>query len=215
MSRRPRSRTAGGRSGWRTRTATCSPWGSRALLRHVHADVVVAHRTAWIARSAFRLLHRTGAIGRAHDQVVRALLRRGPVEVPQDPGQLGQGGGALRFGPGGAAVGADLYLADAARAGVRDPTDGDTAHLHDVAIARHIEPRGRLHESVVVPALLLPIAAALVIDQVDLGQPLRSLHPVTAGDEDARGVAVGPRQLCPVELVRDEDRWVRVDHRAR
>src|SRR5229473_3877847 len=170
MSPRPRSRTAGARSGWKTRTATCSRWGSRPLLlRYVDPDRVVAHGTTGVARRVVRLLHRARAVGGAHGQVVRAFLWRRPVEVPQHPRELGQRRGALRFGPRGAPIGGDLHIADAARPGVRDAADADAAHLHDVAVARHVEARGRLHDGVVVPALLLPVAAALVIDQLDLG----------------------------------------------
>src|SRR5260370_40225849 len=165
---RPRTRMAGARSGWKTRTATCSRWGSRPLLRHVDPDRVVAHGATRIARRVVRLLPRACAVGGAHGQVIRAFLRRRPVEVPQHPCELGQRRGALRFGPRGAAVGADLHLADATGAGVRDAADADAAHLHDVAVARYVEARHRLHDGVVVPALLLPVAAALVIDKVDL-----------------------------------------------
>ena len=59
-----------------------------------------------------------------------------------------------------------------------------------VAFARHVETRGGPYKSVVVPALGLPKATALVIDQVDGGQPLGPLHPISPRDDHARGVAV-------------------------
>src|SRR5216683_1298761 len=213
MSPRPPSRTAGERSGWKTRTVTCSRWGSRPLLRHVDPDRVVAHRATGIARRIVRLLRGARAVGGTHGQVVRAFLWWCPVEVPQHPGELGQRRGPQRFGPRGAPIGGDLHLANATRPGVRDTADGDAADLHDVAVARYVEARGRLHDGVVVPALLLPVPAALVIDQLDLGKPLRSLHPVATRDEDARGIAVRSWQLLTVELVGDQDRRVRVDRR--
>src|SRR5260370_25779213 len=124
MSPRPPTSTAGARYGWKPRTATCSRWGSRPpLLRHVDADGVVAHRATGIARCIVRLLRGACAVRGAHAQVVRAFLWRRPVEVPQHPCELGQRGGALRFGPRGAAIGADLHLADAALPGARDAAD--------------------------------------------------------------------------------------------
>src|SRR5690348_17694453 len=55
-------------------------------------------------------------------------------------------------------------------------------------------PYTTLFRSVVVPALLLPVATELFARELDAVQPLRSLHAVVAWNQDARGVAVGRGQ---------------------
>src|SRR5229473_7607113 len=56
-----------------------------------------------------------------------------------------------------------------------------------------------------VPALLLPVTAALVRDEVDAVEPLGALHPVVARNHDPCGEAMAHGEGSTVQVVRHED----------
>ena len=77
---------------------------------------------------------------------------------------------------------------------------------------RRIESRCRLDDRIVVPALLLPVPAGLVVSELDAVEPLRSLHAVEARDHHASRVAVRHRQRAAVEVIRDQNLAGVLDH---
>src|SRR6202171_4961742 len=122
------------------------------------------------------------------------------AELPEAPGigrELSLQLGRL---PGTAAVPTQLNGADpaGAREGDAGKMDGpgrQRGTIHGLVDARH-----GLDDGALVPAVVLPVTGLIARREPDARDPLRLLHPVSAGKDEARGEAVHRRQRRTVEM---------------
>src|ERR1700680_2713510 len=68
------------------------------------------------------------------------------------------------------------------------------------AVARVVSDGLKLALAILRPALVFPVAEIFLVDEFDAREPLRLLHAVLAGEEDAQGKAVAAGERLAIHL---------------
>ncbi len=131
-------------------------------------------------------LHIALAVRRPHRQRVHVAIDR-HRRLPELPAISRKPGLHLRLDPGLPIVRADLDLLDPAVARERHARDRGRASRHGLPLGRRVDARRRLVRRRVVPALMLPVAQEVGVDERDALDPLHVLHAVDARNEQPAG----------------------------
>src|SRR3989475_8163740 len=151
------------------------------LFSDADAHRVVSRRTIRERRNLSGVLHDAKTVPGADFQGAPAGRGGGPGPRPQPPGERPKWWLALGRPPRPPAVGAVFDVLDPAIAAVRRTTQ---SNLSDGPGARRDgKLRHRLHDGFVTPPRRLPVSAEVVVDDLDLGDPFRILHPKQPGDQ--------------------------------